>query len=196
MIKVNQTVVVEGKYDKIKLNSIIDGLIIPTEGFGIYKDKEKQAMLRTLSQKTGLIVLTDSDRAGFQIRRFIKNICAGKGIIDVYIPDLYGKEKRKVKASKEGKLGVEGVPIDVVQTALQQAGIVCSNTAETTRKITKLDFLNYGLTGKENSQEKRAQLISDLNLPEHITTNSLILVLNALISYEEFELKMQTTIAT
>lgn len=181
---------VEGKYDKIKLESILDGLIIPTEGFGIYKDKEKQELLRALSKKTGLIVLTDSDQAGFQIRRFIKNICAGQGIIDVYVPDLYGKEKRKTKPSKEGKLGVEGIPIQIVQEAFEKAGIVCSTQEKTGRKITKADFYLYGLTGKENSQEKRRWLIAEMGLPEHITTNALIDVLNRLFTYEEFEEKL------
>lgn len=181
---------VEGKYDKIKLESILDGLIIPTEGFGIYKDKEKQELLRALAKKTGLIVLTDSDQAGFQIRRFIKNICAGQGIIDVYVPDLYGKEKRKTKPSKEGKLGVEGIPIQIVREAFEKAGIVCSTQEKTGRKITKADFYLHGLTGKENSQEKRRWLIAEMGLPEHITTNALIDVLNRLFTYEEFEEKL------
>lgn len=181
---------VEGKYDKIKLESILNGLIIPTEGFGIYKDKEKQELLRALAKKTGLIVLTDSDQAGFQIRRFIKNICAGQGIIDVYVPDLYGKEKRKTKPSKEGKLGVEGIPIQIVQEAFEKAGIVCSTQEKTGRKITKADFYLHGLTGKANSQEKRRWLIAEMGLPEHITTNALIDVLNRLFTYEEFEEKL------
>ena len=186
MIRTDKTIVVEGKYDIIKLSAVIDGVVIPTGGFGIFKDKEKQALLRTLAEKTGLIILTDSDNAGFRIRRFIHNICGGKNVTDAYIPDLYGKEKRKVKASKEGKLGVEGIPIPVLEEALNRAGAACTLTDEAKRPITKMDFFDFGLTGGTNSGEKRALLLKKLNLPEHLTTNSLVTILNAILSYEEF----------
>lgn len=186
MIRTDKTIVVEGKYDIIKLSAVIDGVVIPTGGFGIFKDKEKQALLRTLAEKTGLIILTDSDNAGFRIRRFIHNICGGKNVTDAYIPDLYGKEKRKVKASKEGKLGVEGIPIPILEEALTRAGASCTMTDEAKRPITKMDFFEFGLTGGTNSSEKRAQLLKSLNLPEHLTTNSLVTILNAILSYDEF----------
>ncbi len=186
MIRTDKTIVVEGKYDIIKLSAIIDGVVIPTGGFGIFKDKEKQALLRTLAEKTGLIILTDSDNAGFRIRRFIHNICGGKNVTDAYIPDLYGKEKRKVKASKEGKLGVEGIPISILEEALTRAGAACTLTDEAKRPITKMDFFDFGLTGGANATEKRALLLKKLNLPEHLTTNSLVTILNAILTYDEF----------
>ena len=114
MIHTDRAIVVEGKYDKIKLDGMVDGVILCTDGFRIYKDKEMQALLRTLAKKQGLAVLTDSDAAGFQIRSFLRSICGKENIVDVYIPDLYGKEKRKAHRSKEGKLGVEGVPEQVL----------------------------------------------------------------------------------
>ena len=123
MIHTDRAIVVEGKYDKIKLSGMIDGVIVCTGGFRIYKDKEMQAMLRTLANKQGLAVLTDSDAAGFQIRGFIRNICGKEKIVDVYIPDLYGKEKRKQHPSKEGKLGVEGIPEQLLQKAFEEAGV-------------------------------------------------------------------------
>lgn len=187
MIRSDKTIVVEGKYDIIKLSAVIDGVMIPTGGFEIFKDKEKQALLRTLAEKTGLIILTDSDNAGFRIRRFIHNICGGKGVTDAYIPDLYGKEKRKVKASKEGKLGVEGVPIPVLEEALTRAGAACTQTETPKRPITKMDFFDWGLSGGANSSEKRAVLLKRLNLPEHLTTNSIVTILNAILTYEDFE---------
>ena len=186
MIRTDKTIVVEGKYDIIKLSAVIDGVLIPTGGFGIFKDKEKQALLRTLAEKTGLIILTDSDNAGFRIRRFIHNICGGKNVTDAYIPDLYGKEKRKVKASKEGKLGVEGIPISILEEALTRAGAVCTLPDEAKRPITKMDFFDFGLTGGTNSSEKRSLLLKKLNLPEHLTTNSLVTILNAILTYDDF----------
>ena len=186
MIRTDKTIVVEGKYDIIKLSAVIDGVVIPTGGFGIFKDKEKQALLRTLAEKTGLIILTDSDNAGFRIRRFIHNICGGKNVTDAYIPDLYGKEKRKVKASKEGKLGVEGIPISILEEALTRAGAACTLTDEAKRPITKMDFFDFGLTGGTNSSEKRSLLLKKLNLPEHLTTNSLVTILNAILTYDDF----------
>jgi len=189
LIRTDKTIVVEGKYDIIKLSALIDGVLIPTGGFGIFKDKEKQALLRTLAEKTGLIILTDSDNAGFRIRRFIHNICGGKNVTDAYIPDLYGKEKRKVKASKEGKLGVEGIPLPILEEALTRAGAACTIADEAKRPITKMDFFDWGLTGGANAAEKRALLLKELNLPEHLTTNSIVTILNAILTYDDF---MQT----
>ena len=124
MIHLNQTVVVEGKYDKIKLQSVLDANIIETGGFQLFQDQEKTALLRRLAQRDGIIVLTDSDVAGFQIRNYIKNIVGDTGtVIHVYIPDIYGKERRKEKPSKEGKLGVEGIPTEVLMEAFEKAGV-------------------------------------------------------------------------
>ena len=147
MIKINEAVIVEGKYDKIKLSGILDTVIIETDGFAIFKDKEKQQLIRFLSEKRGIIIMTDSDSAGFKIRSFINGITKSENIKNVYIPDVYGKEKRKTEMSKEGKLGVEGVKVQVIIDALEKAGVLCEETETTERKeITKLDLYEDGLS--------------------------------------------------
>lgn len=185
MIHTDRAIVVEGKYDKIKLSSMVDGVIICTGGFRVYKDKEMQAMLRALAKKQGLAVLTDSDTAGFKIRGFLRSICGKENIVDVYIPDLYGKEKRKDHPSKEGKLGVEGVPEEVLQKAFADAGIGAELVLQKKDTITKMDLFELGLSGRAESALRRKQLMKHLTLPEHLTTNALVTVLDALMSREE-----------
>ncbi len=186
MIKIRQAVIVEGKYDKIKLSSIIDAPIICTDGFGIFKDKELQRMIRMLAEKDGILVLTDSDSAGFKIRNFIGSTVDKKYIRNAYIPDIFGKEKRKAQASKEGKLGVEGMPESVIVEALERAGVLCESVEEPSRKITKQDLYDLGFSGKAESAEKRRRLLRHFNLPSRLTANSLVEVLNCIISYEDF----------
>lgn len=185
MIHTDRAIVVEGKYDKIKLSSMVDGVIICTGGFRVYKDKEMQTMLRALAKKQGLAVLTDSDTAGFKIRGFLRSICGKENIVDVYIPDLYGKEKRKNHPSKEGKLGVEGVPEEVLQKAFADAGIGAELVLQKKNPITKMDLFELGLSGRAESALRRKQLMKHLTLPEHLTTNALVTVLDALMSREE-----------
>ena len=185
MIHTDRAIVVEGKYDKLKLSSMVDGVIICTGGFRVYKDKEMQAMLRALAKKQGLAVLTDSDTAGFKIRGFLRSICGKENIVDVYIPDLYGKEKRKDHPSKEGKLGVEGVPEEVLQKAFADAGIGAELVLQKKDPITKMDLFELGLSGRAESALRRKQLMKRLTLPEHLTTNALVTVLDALMSREE-----------
>lgn len=185
MIHTDRAIVVEGKYDKIKLSSMVDGVIICTGGFRVYKDKEMQTMLRALAKKQGLAVLTDSDTAGFKIRGFLRSICGKENIVDVYIPDLYGKEKRKDHPSKEGKLGVEGVPEEVLQKAFADAGIGAELVLQKKDLITKMDLFELGLSGRAESALRRKQLMKHLTLPEHLTTNALVTVLDALMSREE-----------
>ncbi len=185
MIHTDRAIVVEGKYDKIKLSSMVDGVIICTGGFRVYKDKEMQTMLRALAKKQGLAVLTDSDTAGFKIRGFLRSICGKENIVDVYIPDLYGKEKRKDHPSKEGKLGVEGVPEEVLQKAFADAGIGAELVLQKKDPITKMDLFELGLSGRAESALRRKQLMKHLTLPEHLTTNALVTVLDALMSREE-----------
>ncbi len=185
MIHTDRAIVVEGKYDKIKLSSMVDGVIICTGGFRVYKDKEMQVMLRALAKKQGLAVLTDSDTAGFKIRGFLRSICGKENIVDVYIPDLYGKEKRKDHPSKEGKLGVEGVPEEVLQKAFADAGIGAELVLQKKDPITKMDLFELGLSGRAESALRRKQLMKHLTLPEHLTTNALVTVLDALMSREE-----------
>lgn len=185
MIHTDRAIVVEGKYDKIKLGGLIDGVILCTGGFRIYKDKEMQQMLRALAKKQGLAVLTDSDAAGFQIRSFLRSICGKENIVDVYIPDLYGKEKRKQHPSREGKLGVEGIPEAVLLEALEKAGIGVREVQERADPITKLDLFELGLSGGAQSAVRRAKLMKRLELPEHLSANALVTVLTSLYSREE-----------
>lgn len=185
MIHTDRAIVVEGKYDKIKLGGLIDGVILCTGGFRIYKDKEMQQMLRALAKKQGLAVLTDSDAAGFQIRSFLRSICGKENIVDVYIPDLYGKEKRKQYPSREGKLGVEGIPEAVLLEALEKAGIEVREVQERADPITKLDLYELGLSGGAQSAVRRAKLMKRLELPEHLSANALVTVLASLYSREE-----------
>lgn len=189
MIKVKEAIIVEGKYDKIKLSSIIDGLIITTNGFGIFNDKERQYLIRELAKKRGIIVLTDSDSAGFVIRNFLKGSVPKEQIKHAYIPDIFGKEKRKDKRSKEGKLGVEGVSKELILEALRKCGASCEDSGSEfieREEITKVDFFVYGLTGGSNSSERRELLKKRLNLPENMTTNSILGVLNCLMTRDEF----------
>ena len=187
MIKLDRPVIVEGKYDIIKLNSIIDGIIIKTDGFGIFKDKEKQNLIRRLAASKGIIVLTDSDSAGFLIRNFIKSTVPQDKITHVYIPDVKGKEKRKTEISKEGKLGVEGIDEDTLKQCFEKAGVFCERTDFNRRLITNIDFYEHGLSGKENSKEKRKMLLKKLDLPERMSSSSMIKILNTFITFEEFE---------
>ena len=186
MIKIRQAVIVEGKYDKIRLESLIDATIIQTDGFAIFKDKEKQRLIRRLAEKNGILILTDSDSAGFKIRSFLGGCVPKDKVIHAYIPDVLGKEKRKDTPSKEGKIGVEGVSEDVIMQALANAGVLYENCDEPERPITKLDLYYAGLTGGENSTEKRAALLKFYALPSRLTTNSLVKVLNCITTYDRF----------
>lgn len=188
MIKVDQVVIVEGRYDKIKLSSIIDGIIIETEGFGIFKDKDKQRLIRKLAEKKGIVILTDSDSAGFVIRNFITSIVPKDHITNVYIPDIYGKEKRKSEASKEGKLGVEGVSADVIANAFEKAGIGVSESVKSERReITLNDFYDDGLTGSADSKAKRQRILIKLDLPEKMSTKAMLDILNLFLTYEDYK---------
>ena len=186
MIKIKQAVIVEGKYDKIKLSGIIDAPIIQTDGFGIFKDKELQLMIRKLAEKRGILVLTDSDSAGFKIRSFIGSTVNQKDIIHAYIPDIFGKESRKTEPSKEGKIGVEGVSEQVIMQALANAGVLCESASEPERPITKLDLYELGFTGGPDSSKKRAALLRYYSFPERLSSNSLVKVLNCITTYEQF----------
>lgn len=186
MIRLRQAVVVEGRYDKAKLASILDAVIIETGGFRIFKDKEKLAMLREIARRQGLVILTDSDTAGFRIRRYLGGSIPKEQIINAYIPDIFGKEKRKDKPSAEGKLGVEGVSAEVIRQALEQAGVFAEPAEEQTRRITKTDLMVLGFSGGANSSRLRERLKKKLRLPEHLGTNALVGVLGCILSYEEF----------
>ena len=187
MYKVTEVIVVEGRYDKNTLSQVVDAVIIETSGFGVFNDKEKQKLLRMLAQKRGLIVFTDSDGAGFVIRNFIKGCVPPEYVKHAYIPDIYGKERRKSKASKEGKLGVEGMTPEIIIESLRRAGAtIDGDCAEKPTAITKADFYKMGLSGKAESSVKRAQLLQKLDLPSKLTADGLLQVLNAIMSREEF----------
>lgn len=186
MLKVEEVIVVEGRYDKNALSQVVDAVILETGGFGIFNDRQKQKLLRTLAEKRGLIVLTDSDGAGFVIRNFIKGCVDPAYVRHAYIPDIRGKERRKSAPSKEGKLGVEGMRPQVLLEALRRAGASVNEGTEQTPAITKADLYARGLSGGEGSAQKRRALQSRLDLPEHLSADALLDVLNALMSREEF----------
>lgn len=187
MLHTNMAVIVEGKYDKIKLSSVIDAVIIPTNGFRVFKDKEKMALIRYYASGAGIIILTDSDSAGFKIRNYIKGSVGNARIFNVYIPDIYGKERRKTEFSKEGKLGVEGMDEDVLIEAFKKSGIDFSSEPRRRRDITKMDLFEDGLSGGANSSEKRAELLKILGLPELLTANAMLEVLNAMLTREQYK---------
>lgn len=188
MIKIEQAIIVEGKYDKIKLSSIVNAVIIVTNGFGIFKDEEKLELIRYYARKTGIIILTDSDSAGFQIRNHIKGAVKNGKIYNVYIPDIMGKEKRKVKPSAEGKLGVEGVEKKIILKAFENAGITASESSDNSiPEITKTDLYMLGLSGGNNSSILRKKLLTYLKLPSLLSANSMLEVLNTMMSYDELK---------
>ena len=189
MIKVREVIVVEGRYDKNTVSQAVDGTVIETSGYGIFTDTDKISLLRKLAEKRGLIILTDSDSAGFLIRGHLKGQLGGLNVKHAYIPDIEGREKRKRTASKEGKLGVEGMSRDVIVNALLRAGATISEDAvseDNSDPITKTDMYFAGLSGVSGSAERRSDLLKKLDLPEHLSPNGLLDVLNALYTKEEF----------
>lgn len=195
-LHVMEAIVVEGRYDKSRLSSLVDGVIIETNGFGIFKDKKRMELLRRLARERGLIVLTDSDSAGFLIRGRIGSCISPRQIKNAYIPDLYGKEGRKAQPSKEGKLGVEGMSLETLRFALERAGAtiiesepgISEGESEMAGKqtITKADLYELGLYGGKNSRERRLALLKAMELPEHLSANGLVRVAGALYEREEF----------
>ena len=188
MHSVREVIVVEGRYDKNTLSQVVDAVIIETSGFGIFNDAEKRKLLQTMAEARGLIVLTDSDGAGFVIRNYIKGCVDPKLVKHAYIPDVYGKERRKSVPSREGKLGVEGMKPQVLLDALIRAGATFDDeeNKKSAPRISKADMYARGLSGREGSAEKRAQLIKQLGLPERLTADGLLDVLNATMSRDEF----------
>ena len=187
MVKIKEAILVEGRYDKNTLSQIIDAPIFETNGFGIFKDKKQMALLRQVAQKRGLIVFTDSDGAGFVIRNFIKSAIPGKYLKHAYIPDIYGKERRKTAPGKEGKLGVEGMTREVILDALRRAGATFEEeeTQSAPEEITKWDMFILGLSGGADSKAKRLALLKILELPAHMSANALLQALNLLYTKEE-----------
>lgn len=184
MITIKEAIIVEGKYDKMRLKSVVNATIIETNGFRIFKDKEKVNLIKRLAEKQGIIVLTDSDGAGFVIRNHLKNIVPKEQIKHAYIPQIKGKEKRKAQPSKEGTLGVEGIDEQQLIISLKNAGVTYNSSVKK-NSITKTELFKLGLTGRENSQKLRCALLKKLNLPQYITTNALLDVLNSLMDLNQ-----------
>lgn len=189
-IKIHEAVIVEGRYDKIKLSNIIDAFILETDGFSIFKDKKKLTFIKKLALERGIVVLTDSDHAGFMIRNHIAGAVPKQQIKNVYIPDVFGKEKRKAAPSKEGKIGVEGMSTEVILNAFEKAGVTASKVT-CDNPVTTADFFELGLTGGANSKEKRKELCAELDLPEFLSVSSLISCINNMMSKEEFAEKVK-----
>ncbi len=187
MIKIKEAVIVEGKYDKIKLSSIIDAPIITTDGFGIFKDKEKQKIIKSLAEKRGILILTDSDSAGLMIRSFLGGSIKKEYIKHAYIPELLGKEKRKNQSSAEGLLGVEGVSDEIIIQSLERAGVLTENNEKKKEEITRLDLYEDGFLGTDNCVEKRRVLLSKASLPSKLSTNALVQMLNIFMTKEEYK---------
>lgn len=183
MIKLKQTVIVEGKYDKINISNFIDANIISTEGFAIFKDKEKMKLIRKIAEKDGIIILTDSDSAGAVIRNHLCCSIAPEFITNVFIPPVVGKEKRKVTASKEGLLGVEGLSEEIILGAIKRAKVTESTKGK--EKITTAHLWEAGLSGQENSNKKRLLLQEKLGFPKVMSTSQLLTALNALYTVED-----------
>lgn len=187
MVKIKEAIVVEGRYDRNTLSQIVDATIFETNGFGIFKNKEQMALLRTVAQKRGLIVLTDSDGAGFVIRNHLKSAIPGAYLKHAYIPDIAGKEKRKAAPGKEGKLGVEGMRPEVILEALRACGATFDDETQDSPRtsITKQDFVELGLSGGTDSSVKRLCVQKAMNLPEHMSANALLQALNLLMTADE-----------
>ena len=189
MVKIKEAIVVEGRYDKNTLSQIIDAPIFETGGFAIFKDKKQMRLLRQVAEKRGLIVFTDADGAGFVIRNHIKSAIAGKYLKHAYTPDIFGKERRKVAPGKEGKLGVEGMKKDVILDSLRKAGATIEGEdTQTCGQITKQDLVELGLSGGADASAKRRALMKELELPQHMSANALLQVLNLLYSLEELKM--------
>ena len=188
MRKIKEVIVVEGRYDKNTLHQVVDATVIETHCFGVFNDKERLALLRRLAAEKGLILLTDSDGAGFVIRNFLKGAIPKEQLKQAYIPDIHGKERRKAAPGKEGKLGVEGMPPSVLLEALERAGATFEEgpAAPPSNSLTKADFYALGLSGGPDSGARRAVLLKKLGLPERMTANALLEAVNLLYNKEDF----------
>ena len=201
-LHLKEAIIVEGRYDKIKLGEFIASPIIETGGFRVFKDKEKQELIRAIADRRGILIMTDVDSAGFVIRNFLRGIVPEDQIKHAYIPTVEGKERRKSEPSKEGTLGVEGLDREALIESIRNSGAhIDRHCKEQTREssdaaistdssraeITKLDFYDYGLTGRENSAQRREEVLSSLGLPKYLTVNAMLSAINCLFTKEEFE---------
>lgn len=191
MLKISKPIIVEGKYDRQRVLSVAEATVIQTDGFGVFKKSETATLIRKLAENQGVIIMTDSDGAGLVIRNYLKNIIGNAPVSNVYIPQIKGKEKRKKEPSKEGFLGVEGMEREVIEKAL--APFDDGGCAEPKMKLTKADFYEMGLSGREESAEKRKALARTLGLPQNISSSALIEAINLTVSEEEFDAAIKKT---
>ena len=185
-LRIQPVIVVEGRYDAAALEPLVDGLILTTDGFGIFKDTEKQQLLRELGRVRGVLILTDSDAAGFRIRRFVESVVGREHVLQAYIPSLPGKEHRKSSPGKEGLLGVEGMSAEILRKAIQEAGAQ-TGASRQGRAITHADLFAWGLSGRPDCQQQRFRFLKRLGLPVRLSKTALCRVLNSLYSYEEVQ---------
>ena len=187
-ITLRETIIVEGRYDRIRLGAFIASPIIETGGFRVFKDKEKQELIRAVAARRGILVMTDVDSAGFVIRNFLRGIVPSESILHAYIPTVKGKERRKPEASKEGLLGVEGLDRDALLNAIRISGAHIEGEASSSGgAVTKSDFYDYGLTGSENAARHREEVLRSLGLPRYLSANAMISAINCLFTKDEFE---------
>ena len=190
MLKIKEAIIVEGKYDKNKLSQIVDTLIIETSGFRVFKDSEKRILIKKICDARGIIVFTDSDGAGFVIRNHLHGIMPKDKVLNAYIPQIKGKEKRKASSSKEGLLGVEGVSDKIIIESLKRAGATFLDSEasfDSKRKITKTDFYEDGLSGHKMSSQLRELMLENLGFPKYMSANALLDAINVLLSFEEYK---------
>ena len=191
-LKIDLPIIVEGKYDKIKIKSIADACVIQTDGFGVFKNHERLSLIRQLAEKSKIIVLTDSDGAGKVIRSHVTSAIPKDRLIQLYVPQVKGKERRKESPSKEGFLGVEGTEIDILRKLLEPFASGVSSDEDEHEEITKADMYELGLTGGSDSAEKRDRLSLSLGLPKGMTPNALLAALNVIVTKEEFVQKAKS----
>ena len=184
-LKISQAIIVEGHYDKMRLEECVDALIVPTHGFSIFTDTKRKNFIRKIAEQKGIIVLTDSDAAGFKIRGFLKGIVPPEQIKDVFIPDIMGKEKRKTQPSQEGKLGVEGISCEILQKAFEKAGVTLE-TEEQKPFLTQAILYRDGLYGGADSNLRRKKLFEAVGLPEHTSVKAALPILNTMLTEEEY----------
>lgn len=188
MLSVKEAIIVEGKYDKIKLSGFVDSFIFVADGFSVFNSKKDQQTIKTLAEKTGIVILTDSDSAGIKIRNFIKQLVPKEQVKHAYIPEVHGKERRKTVAGKEGLLGVEGITEEIITNALIKSGCtICGEREMPKAKLTKLDFFQMGLSGGEKSAELRKELAAKLGLPSKLSSNMLLDAVNRMSDRETVE---------
>ncbi len=190
-LRINEVIVVEGKYDAVALESLVEGLIVTTGGFSVFADAEKKELIKRLGKKRGLLILTDSDKAGFQIRNYIEKIAKGCIIKHAYIPAIEGKEKRKDEASKEGTLGVEGLSPQLILKALKSANVDIKEVNKEKMQITPTDLYEWGISGTPQSAQKRREFLRQLDLPPRLSKRALCMVLSALYDKNEVQVLVE-----